>query len=151
VIYNDLAYANAAAWQWWLAISPYDYKDGLIYVDKSEKDGRFWDSKKLWALGNFSRFVRPGMERVGVEVSEVRAAGDEGLLVSAFRDVFKRKLVVVLVNLSEGAREVSLEKVGGRGWCSYVTSEGDNLRKGVVKGGKVTVMGRSIYTLTANY
>jgi O-glycosyl hydrolase len=151
VIHNDLVYANAAAWQWWLAISPYDYKDGLIYVDKSEKDGRFWDSKKLWALGNFSRFVRPGMERVGVEVSEVRAAGDEGLLVSAFRDVFKRKLVVVLVNLSEGAREVSLEKVGGRGWCSYVTSEGDNLRKGVVKGGKVTVMGRSIYTLTANY
>jgi len=46
---------------------------------------------------------------------------------------------------------VSLEKVGGRGWCSYVTSEGENLRKREVKAGKVTVEGRSICTLTANY
>jgi len=153
VIHNDLVYANAAAWQWWLAISPYDYKDGLIYVDRSEKDGRFWDSKKLWALGNFSRFVRPGMERIGVYQNgeSGRPAGDEGLLVSAFRDVFGKRLVVVAINLSGGSREVSLEKVGGSGWCSYVTSEGDNLRMRVVKGGKVTVAGRSICTLTANY
>jgi hypothetical protein len=145
VIHNDLVYAQAAAWQWWLAISPYDYKDGLIYVDKSEKDGKFWDSKKLWALGSFSRFVRPGMERIGV------GGFGDGLLVSAFRDVFRRKLVVVMINISGQAREVSLEKVGGSKWCSYVTSEDDNLRKRVIRGGKVTVMGRSICTLTANY
>jgi hypothetical protein len=187
VIHNDLVYAQAAAWQWWLAISPYDYKDGLIYIDKSEKDGRFWDSKKLWALGNFSRFVRPGMERieVGVHRGEAGAGGSvgegagrnigegagrsigegagrsigegagrregEGLLVSAFRDSRSRKLVVVLVNLSGFDRVVSLEKVGGRGWCSYVTSERENLRKREVKAGKVTVEGRSICTLTANY
>jgi len=146
VVHNDLVYANAAAWQWWLAISPYDYKDGLIYIDKSERDGRFWDSKKLWALGNFSRFVRPGMERV-----ESRVSAEEGLLVSSFRDVASRKLVVVMVNISGRAREVLLDRVGGSRWCSYVTSNSDNLRKRAVKGGKVTVMGRSICTLTANY
>ncbi|MBS1602099.1 MAG: xylanase [Bacteroidetes bacterium] len=174
VIHNDLVYANASAWQWWLAISPYDYKDGLIYVDRSEKDGKYRDSKKLWALGNFSRFVRPGMERVGVGEDGVsgrpeglsgrpeglsgrqerlsgRPAHEEGLLVSAFRDVLRRKLVVVMSNLSGGARELSLERVGGSGWCSYLTSEESNLRKTVVKGRKVTVPGRSICTLTANY
>jgi len=145
VIHNDVVYARAAAWQWWLAISPYDYKDGLIYVDKSETDGRFWDSKKLWALGNFSRFVRPGMTRVGV------GGFDEGLLVSAYRDSRRRKLVVVLINLLGGGREISLERVGGSGWCSYLTSEGDDLRKRLVKGRKVAVPGRSICTLTANY
>ena len=38
-IHADLAVANAAAWQWWLAISPYDYKDGLVYIDKNKTDG----------------------------------------------------------------------------------------------------------------
>ena len=32
VIHYDMTVANASSWQWWLAISPYDYKDGLIYI-----------------------------------------------------------------------------------------------------------------------
>src|SRR6185369_10937752 len=42
VIHMDLVYGQAAAWQWWLAVSPYDYKDGLIYIDKEKKDGNFY-------------------------------------------------------------------------------------------------------------
>ena len=30
VIHYDLTLAHASSWQWWLAISPYDYKDGLV-------------------------------------------------------------------------------------------------------------------------
>jgi hypothetical protein len=37
VIQEDLVYANSAVWQWWIAISPYDYKDGLVYIDKVKK------------------------------------------------------------------------------------------------------------------
>jgi len=70
VIHFDLVVAGASSWQWWLAVSPYDYKDGLIYVDHDPEDGEFCESKTLWALGNFSRFVRPGMIRVGVRRSE---------------------------------------------------------------------------------
>ncbi len=32
-IHFDLTRANAAAWQWWTAVSTEDYKDGLIYTD----------------------------------------------------------------------------------------------------------------------
>jgi len=66
LIHEDLTVANASAWHWWLAVSAYDYKDGLIFVDKNKTDGNVEDSKLLWALGNFSRFIRPGSTRLGI-------------------------------------------------------------------------------------
>ena len=44
-----------------------DYKDGLIYVrpNADKTDGELADSRLLWTLGNFSRFVRPGAVRIG--------------------------------------------------------------------------------------
>ncbi|SEA07380.1 O-Glycosyl hydrolase [Arachidicoccus rhizosphaerae] len=97
VIHMDLCYANASAWHWWLAISPYDYKDGLIYVDKSVSTGKFYDSKMLWAFGNYSRFIRPGYIRIKDSVLN-NGSKDTGLLISSFKDAKKNKLVVVLVN-----------------------------------------------------
>lgn len=32
VIHYDIVVGGASSWQWWLAISPYDYKDGLVCV-----------------------------------------------------------------------------------------------------------------------
>jgi hypothetical protein len=75
LIHNDIAVANAASWQWWTSLTRVDYKDGLIYLDDGKSnggtspeyvkhDGQFHDSKLLWALGNYSLFVRPGMLRM---------------------------------------------------------------------------------------
>jgi len=33
VMHYDLTVANLSACQWWTAVSPEDYKDGLIYTD----------------------------------------------------------------------------------------------------------------------
>ena len=62
VIHADLTIANASAWHWWLAISKYNYKDGLIYVE-NRPEGGYEDSKSLWVLGNYSRFIRPGAKK----------------------------------------------------------------------------------------
>lgn len=61
LIHHDLVLSNATSWQWWLGISASDYKDGLVYIDKNKTDGQVYDSKMLWALGNYSRFVSPGV------------------------------------------------------------------------------------------
>jgi hypothetical protein len=53
-IHYDMTIAQATTWQWWLGISPYDYKDGLVYTDKNDTDGNYDDSKMLWAVGNRS-------------------------------------------------------------------------------------------------
>ena len=60
VVHADLTIAEATSWNWWLAVSPYDYKDGLVYIDRNMTDGNVYESKLLWGLGHFSRFVRPG-------------------------------------------------------------------------------------------
>jgi hypothetical protein len=48
-MHYDLTVANSSTWYWWLAVSPYDYKDGLVYIDKNKTNGNLTDSKLLWA------------------------------------------------------------------------------------------------------
>ncbi len=121
VIHNDLTIANAAAWHWWLGISSSDYKDGLVYIDNNQEDGSFSDSKMLWVLGNYSRFVRPGARRIQTVLQDSTDA--HALLVSAYRNT-NSTVSVVVVNNSEQAVELQLHsrhaKLGAL--RSYTTS-----------------------------
>ncbi|SDL62864.1 O-Glycosyl hydrolase [Catalinimonas alkaloidigena] len=100
VMHNDLVMAQASAWHWWLAISPYDYKDGLLYVSKTKEGGSYHESKMLWAMGNYSRFVRPGAVRVAASSS------DGAVLVSSFVHPEQQQSVTVVIN--PGADTLSL-------------------------------------------
>jgi O-glycosyl hydrolase len=102
VIHADLTIANASAWQWWLAVSPYNFKDGLVYIDKSETGGNIYDSKLLWALGNYSRFIRPGAKRIFIEMED-----NTGLKISAFQNE-NGTLVLVVINRSNKAKDIHL-------------------------------------------
>jgi hypothetical protein len=154
LIHFDLAVAGAAAWQWWLAVSPYDYKDGLVYVDRDTREVH--DSKLLWALGNYSRFLRPGSVRVRTARSDEASDLDQarGLMVSAYRAADGVRPVVVAVNHSPVDTPVQLEVVGRAGpgpvgWQPYVTSDAFDLVpvERVEPGGTVVVPARSVVTL----
>ena len=127
IIHYDLCVAQASAWQWWLGLSFSDYKDGLIYVRKNRdgSDGEVSDSRLLWALGNYSRFVRPGSVRVDVAGRQADADDPEGLMVSAFLHETGRALTVVLVNASDENRDVVLDVKGAAIQMSrsYLTSD----------------------------
>ncbi|GAB3242164.1 glycoside hydrolase family 30 protein [Hymenobacter seoulensis] len=127
VIHTDLTVAQATAWQWWLAVSPYDYKDGLVYVDKNKVDGSYYPSKMLWALGNYSRFVRPGAVRLPAEVTGTTAAAP---LVSAYRSADGKQLITVIVNEAATAASLRMEVTQGRLEAGkvYVTSATGNLQ-----------------------
>lgn len=168
VIHNDIAVANASSWQWWLALSPGDYKDGLIYLDDGISngnngsqgdnyclnDGFYRDSKTLWALGNYSRFVRPGMVRVQIPNQNAVAASTDVML-SAYKDVATKKLVIVAVNYSNASRSYKLKLSGvlkNNELTPYVTSENSNLKKGTnVKSDKFEIPARSIVTYVGDY
>ncbi|AWW33300.1 xylanase [Echinicola strongylocentroti] len=151
VIHNDLVIANASAWHWWLAISPYDYKDGLIYIDKNKEDGDFEDSKMLWALGNYSRFIRPGFQRKGVVLD-----GDElqsaNFLVSAFSSPEADEMVYVIVNSGidevEAALAIDGETITAH--QGYITSKEHELTPLVLEEETVVIPARSIVTVTVN-
>ena len=122
IIHHDMVLTNAKSWQWWTAISQVDYKDGLVYLDDGSEgvtgkmggtveslqyDGAVRESKLLWVLGNYSRFIRPGMVRIKCELSEEQSS-ENGMLVSAYNDPKSGSLVYVLVNLSEETMKVHM-------------------------------------------
>ncbi len=131
VIHADLTVAGAAAWQWWLGISPGNYKDGLVYIDDDRNDGNFYTSKMLWALGNYSRFIRPGMVRIGLSRSDQRPieATLAQTMVSAYMDPATKKTVMVAVNYSHSDVPVQIDPVRGPATFNYYrTSDSEDLQ-----------------------
>lgn len=157
VIHYDLTILQASAWQWWTAVSPEDYKDGLIYTDymQNPESQNIIESKLLWAFGNFSRFIRPGYVRIGLS-----GANDiSGLLGSAYLSPDENEMVVVIINMASEPGSVSFSINGLKGeksisqFSGFITSDmpGDDLRKMVdVPANKIIeIPGRSVVTLTA--
>lgn len=132
VIHNDLVFGNARCWQWWRAIGE-DYKDGLLraYTTDSLRSGFIVDSKLLWALGNYSRFVRPGavrydMSAFGGDGKEVKDGCNDarGVMCSAYRNK-SGQWVVVAINYSEAVKPfcLSVDDGGVAEWKAYRTSD----------------------------
>ena len=143
-IIGDLTLVGVESWQTWIAVSKYDYHDGLIYWDPVAD--RLEPTKRLWAFGNFARFVRPGAMRIAAEVaaqpprlSSARRRADmaappgaEGERASdvssdsprvvAFAD--EERIVVVLVNATDATRTVVFDHLPTRApaFESFVTS-----------------------------
>jgi O-glycosyl hydrolase len=157
LIHHDLALANASAWQWWIALSVYDYKDGLVYADKNKTDGNVEDTKALWAFGNFSRFVRPGAVRVGVSSDNRAVNNTKGAMISAYVDDSSRQVIVVVVNNSPGEATLNLQLSEGSvgSWKPYITSaeEGADLRPLPATPGEkpVTIPGTSVVTFVGDW
>lgn len=124
VIHADLMVAGASAWHWWLAVSPYDFKDGLVYIDKNETGGNIYESKLLWALGNYSRFIRPGATPIMTFVGE-----NPVLTTSSYKNK-NGQLVVVVLNKHDEAQELKINLDGDYGSKAriYETSEENNLK-----------------------
>jgi O-glycosyl hydrolase len=154
IIHSDLVYAQASAWHWWIAVTPYDYKDGLLYMDRDTLTGTVRETKMLWALGHWSRFVRPGMRRIEAEVAGAGADSvDAELLVSAYRDPGAGRVVTVLVNRAAEERRVELKSPGMRGMRVYRTTNEPGVslkRSGSLRAGEALVMpARSMATLVS--
>jgi O-glycosyl hydrolase len=105
-IHDDLTIADVTTWQYWIAVSKYQYRDGLIYVNPLDHD--VIQTKRLWVLGNYSRFIRPGFVRLGTSGSS------ETLLVSAYRSADNQRWVVVAINLANQPASLMLEILNGQ-------------------------------------
>lgn len=166
VIHSDLAIAGVSSWQWWLGVDTYNYSDGLVYVNDPsggydlnaiKTDGIVSDSKQLWCFGNFSRFVRPGMIRVDAGISTVTdpisAAGSQ--MISAYKDVSTKQIVIVVVNEDSGAKKFRIDPVAlnltSDQLIAYTTSGAKSLQKSVVTSTSFLVDGKSVTTLIGVY
>lgn len=147
VIHNDLTVANASAWQWWLGVSSGDYKDGLVYVSHDTADGSYEDSKLLWVLGNYSRFVRPGAQRVAVALDDSTQA--KQVLVSAYTS--NKNISVVIVNNNTIPVTIALQYAHGSGAIvrSYTTDAAASLQPATPGNPSIfSIPARAVVTLT---
>jgi O-glycosyl hydrolase len=132
VIHHDLVYANAESWSWWRAAGG-DYRDGLIRIYSKDgwKSGWAADSKLMWALGNYSRFIRPGARRYDITAADQTGTvlpegynDPTGVMCSAYRNEDGR-WVVVAINYSEELKPVNFRLDAGAAsrWQMYRTSD----------------------------
>lgn len=136
VIYNDFTVGNATAWQFWNSYEPgsaeFDTRYYLIALNPKPdyKDGEFSMTKNLWALGHYSRFIRPGMQRVltstslsigGNVVEGQQGEVQKNLLVSAYTNQ-KNQLVLVAVNYGSAALKLKLDVLNAKKKYKKITS-----------------------------
>jgi glucuronoarabinoxylan endo-1,4-beta-xylanase len=104
---------NVTAWHYWWLNGINDDNEGLI-----GKKGDFQLTKRLFALGNYSRFVRPGWVRIGVDGS----AG--GLLITAFKNPATGEFAVVAINAGAATtRTFAVPGADGSAVSAYVTAD----------------------------
>jgi len=132
-MHNDLTKANLNAWHyWWMYCSN---NSGCLY----DTGTKVW-AKRLWAMGNFSRFVRPGWKRVATS-----GTAPSGVLVSAYINPANNALSIVAINSNTSSKDVSFYVSGGNAPClltPYETSASKNLGQGsavTVSGSRVSV------------
>lgn len=140
VIHCDMAFGDMPAWNFWTAFDreQYGQKDRFMLIRLRPSNGDDYASlenggtveaqKTLWALGNYSLFIRPGYKRVQLE----GGAEMNNILASAYISPEQDKLVIVYVNTSSVRRYTSLRLRGINKEVDkisrYVTSSTQNLK-----------------------
>jgi O-glycosyl hydrolase len=170
LIQSDIIYGGVSSWSYWTALSPevYSQKNRFFLIRLIPGDGNggyndyasVFNSGKigenlsnLWALGNFSMFVRPGYRRIRMDgANEMNQ-----LLGTSYISPDGKRLVSIYVNTASASRSVQVN-FSGMGDLTpgkiykYVTNASTNLRRDqsvLVKysGAPLSIPGRSIVTV----
>ncbi|WP_243732549.1 glycoside hydrolase [Pedobacter metabolipauper] len=163
VIHTDLTVGNATAWQFWNSYEPGSAAVNTRYYlialqpEPGFKDGKFAVTKNLWALGHYSRFIRPGMTRVLTETLTANSGLNKDLLLSAYKDKNDRT-VVVCTNYGKINIELKLDIKNSakkyRSILSYLTTDAvdmDMKRQSVKKLSELIALpGRSMLTIVVD-
>ena len=89
-IHNYLTVAQANAWHfWWLITGGNDSNEGLMGTNEVP-------TKRMYTVGNFSRFVRPGYYRIG-------ATNSGSAQITAFKYPGSGNFAIVAINSSSGS------------------------------------------------
>lgn len=132
LIHQHLTKAGVSAWHYWW-INPVSDRDNSALMLNNEL------TRRAYALGNFSRFVRPGFVRVqATPVPQVQVE------VTAFTDPASGRVAIVLANSAsnEQTQNITLTNALATTFTPYVTSASQALDPSApvaVVAGRVTV------------
>jgi glucuronoarabinoxylan endo-1,4-beta-xylanase len=135
LMYDALANASMNAWHYWW------------FYPSTTDNAALWDSatkaptKRLWVMGNFSRFVRPGFNRI-----DVSGPVPSGVSVIAFQNPADDTIAVVAINANASATALPLF-VSGTSWPSQVTPWVTSNSANLVAQGAVSLTGARFSTM----
>jgi len=138
LVHMDMTAAGVSAFLYWWA-----WGNGNGYLVASNGTA----AKRLYALGQFSRFVRPGWSRVATTASPA-----SNVYLSAYKDAAGFQVAVVVINTGTASASLPLSIDGGKfdTLTQYRTSATENIANvGTVAGGAtvtVTLAGSSVTT-----
>ena len=115
---NDwMTIANANAWHYWWLIDGNGDNEALLGPSGQT-------TKRLYVMGNYSKFVRPGYYRIGTSASPVA-----GVSVSAYKDPSTGKFAIVAINQNASAvtLDFALNGFTANAVAPWVTSASLNL------------------------
>jgi O-glycosyl hydrolase len=130
MIHQDFTFSEVNAYlYWWLwrnGDKDKNFPGGLINIEDGET---IITSKRLYALGQFSRFIRPGWFRIESDTSV-----KFGVYSSAYRNPKTNEIAIVLINDRGAANTLSLDLSGAEfseisAWRTSANEELKNLGK----------------------
>ena len=135
-IHGLLTNAELNAFHFWWFLNGSDRKHGLCTGSGSS----FYTTKRLWIMGNYSKFVRPGWRMMHTAYD----SPDGYLGTSAFRDSTGTKFAIVVLNRDKkGSHDITLTLDGFRSaivtpWLTDTTHDLSALAPIAVTGGMFT-------------
>ena len=106
-IHKFLTNANASAWHYWL-IKDDEYCDNETLLSGGRcSGGPGAPSKRLWVMGNWSKFVRPGWVRI-----DATANPATNVYVSAFKEVSSGNFAIVVINYTGNSVQQNFNLTG---------------------------------------
>lgn len=141
VMYHDMATANMSSWSYWTSISQerWSQKSRFFLIRVTPEDGDYGDlkkngtysaSKNLWVLGNYSLFIRPGYQRVALDIPE----GSNQFFGTAYISPAKDRVVAVYSNIGKESIRIknTLQGIDGKeviAMNQYTTSGAKDLKQ----------------------
>ena len=171
LIHCDLTYGNMSSWSYWttFAQEKYSQKNRFYLLrlnaqgdtgNESYGDimngGTVTDNPNLWALGNYSLFIRPGYQRVDLAIAE--GENLNRLMGSAYVSPDGKRLVAVYVNMASSSVNVTMNVDGQTAATSfkrYRTSSSNklmNVKSSTANLGKmISLPAKSINTFVMDF
>jgi glucuronoarabinoxylan endo-1,4-beta-xylanase len=124
LINDQITTTGISAWNyWWLA----DTSDmaGGAFINLDPSTNTYDINKRLYAVGNYSRFIRPGYVRIDATANPV-----DNVYVTAYKDKGTGKFVIVALNTGVSDQQLSFNLNGFPTTASvtpYRTSDSENL------------------------
>jgi len=185
LIFVDLTVGNVGSWAYWTALGTemWGHKDrftliglypGADFADLASphnhpltKTGHIKSQPTLWALGNYSLFIRPGYTRIDISNAEDGGALDDvnGLMASAYISDDNSRIVAVFVNYKDNSCRLAAKFTDGRlpgnirCYCTDARNTnkstddggGSGLRREDHHFGQIIVPARSVYTVVYDF